>query len=80
MEIFFWQGSLNETVAASYMSSLPYPSRIKSQQIDNTHQMNRKKAAKNMHYLQMVNQLRRNVFNLDFKREIVAASAMYIVI
>ena len=26
-----------------------------------------------MHYLQMVNQLRRNVFNLDFKREIVAA-------
>ena len=26
-----------------------------------------------MHYSQMVNQLRRNVFNLDFKREIVAA-------
>ena len=28
---------------------------------------------KNKYYLQMINQLRRNVFNLDLKREIVAA-------
>ena len=28
---------------------------------------------KNKYYLQTVNQLRRNVFNLDLKREIVAA-------
>ena len=34
---------------------------------------NGQKAAKNKYYLQMVNQLRRNVFNLDLKREIVAA-------
>ena len=34
---------------------------------------NRQKAAKNKYYLQMVNQLRRNVFNLDLKRDIVAA-------
>ena len=34
--------SLNETMAASYMSSLPYPSRIKSKQIDNTHQTEKK--------------------------------------
>ena len=36
-------------------------------------EQNRQKAAKNKYYLQMVNQLRRNVFNLDLKREIVAA-------
>ena len=28
---------------------------------------------KNKYYLQMINQLRRNVFNLDFKREILVA-------
>ena len=38
----FLGGSLNETMAASYMSSLPYPSRIKSKQIDNTHQTEKK--------------------------------------
>ena len=34
---------------------------------------NRQKAAKNKYYSQMVNQLRRNVFNLDLKREMIAA-------
>ena len=34
---------------------------------------NRQNAAKNKYYLQVVNQLRRNIFNLDLKREIVAA-------
>ena len=34
---------------------------------------NGQKAAKNKYYLQMVNQLRRNGFNLNLKREIVAA-------
>ena len=67
-------------MAASYMSSLRYPSRIKSKQIDNTHQTEKKQQKTCIIILQMVNQLRRNVFNLDFKREIVAASAIYIVI
>ena len=40
-------------------------------------EQNRQKAAKNKYYLQMVNQLRRNAFNLDLKREIVAAKTNY---
>ena len=35
--------------------------------------LNRKKAAKNRYCLQVVIQLRRNVFNQDLKRETVAA-------
>ena len=40
---------------------------------------NRQKAAKTKYHLQVVNQLRRNVFNLDLKREIVAALCIILI-
>ena len=50
---------------------LKYIIRIKSKQ--NKPDKTDKKQQKNKCYLQMVNQLRGNAFNLDLKREMVAA-------